>query len=497
MEIIGTNLTEKEQKNKKLMKLIMIMIVILLLISIGLGVTIYVLRAQAFKFYIDGKEIASKNITDDLFVFEQNNVYVSIRDIAPLIGYKYYNGGYKQYTEKTNQCYVESINEVCTFEKDSNKIYKNVPDSTDYEYFSLDIPVKRMNNKLYTTLEGIGVACNTTIGYDKQKNQITLYTLPYLVNYYTQNINTSALTNFNNQKALRYGLVVVQDRLNTDTSSSSAGVKYGIYSTQGEEIVGTKYAAMEFIESNQEFIVTTTEKTVGIVTADGSTKVRPQYDSLKQIDKNLNLYLVTSNGKQGVIEKNGKILIYPEYEKIGIDASLYPSNEIKNQYLLFDNAIPVKRDGKWGLYDKQGKIILPIEYKDFGSITGTSKDKTTNNLLVIPDIEGIVVAKEFSLADNKKITLYGIVNSLGKELVPFVLETVYSVTVDNKDTYTMVNNGNSLDVLEYIYTYVDVETLNQKEGENTNTTTNTITNTTTNSVTNVMTNQSMDTNILN
>ncbi|MFR0822929.1 MAG: WG repeat-containing protein [Clostridia bacterium] len=496
MEIIGTNLTEKEQKNKKLMKLIIILIVILLLISIGLGVTIYVLRAQAFKFFIDGKSVASKNITQDLFVFEDDNVYISIKDIAALVGYKYYNGGYKQYTEKTNQCYVESIDEVCTFEKDSDKVYKNVPDSTDYEYFTLDMPVKKINNKLYTTMEGLGIACNVTMGYDKQKNQMTVYTLPYLVNHYTQAMNTSALTNFNNQKALRYGLVVVQDRLNTDTSSSTTGIKYGIYSTDGEEIVGTKYADMEFIESNQEFIVTTTEKTVGIVTADGSTKVKPQYDSLKQIDKNLNLYLATSNGKQGVIEKNGKILIYPEYEKIGIDATLYPSNEIKNQYLLFDNAIPVKRDGKWGLYDKKGNIILPIEYKEFGSIAGTSKDKTTNNLLIIPDVEGIVVAKEFNLGDNKKVTLYGIVNSLGKELVPFALETVYSVTVDNKDTYTMVNNGNSLDVLDYIHTYVNIDKLNEEDNTdtNTNTTTN---NTTVNTITNTMTNQSMDTNILN
>ena len=122
MEIIGTNLTEKEQKNKKLMKLIIILIVILLLISIGLGVTIYVLRAQAFKFFIDGKSVASKNITQDLFVFEDDNVYISIKDIAALVGYKYYNGGYKQYTEKTNQCYVESVDEVCTFEKDSDKV---------------------------------------------------------------------------------------------------------------------------------------------------------------------------------------------------------------------------------------------------------------------------------------------------------------------------------------------------------------------------------------
>lgn len=486
MEIIGTNLAEKEQKNKKLMIIISIIIVILLFVSIGLGVTIYILKAQAFKFTIDGKSIANKNIADDLFVFEGDTMYISIRDIAPLIGYKYYNGGYKQYTEKTNQCYVENEDEVCTFERDSDKIYKNAPESTDYEYFNIDEPVKRINNKLYTTIEGLGVACNITMGYDKEANQVTVYTLSYLVDYYTNAITTSALTNFDNQKALRYGLVVVQNRENTDKSSSTTDIRYGIYSTEGEEIVGTKYTDIEFNESNQEFIVTTAEKTVGIITSDGSTKVNPRYDSLKQIDKDLNLYLITSGGKKGVIEKNGKILIYTEYDEIGIDASLYPSNEIKNPYLLYNNAIPVSLNGKWGLYNVKGELILPIEYTGFGTTNATSSNKTANNVLLIPEIKGIVAGKEFTMADNKKITLYGIVNSLGKEVVPYVLETVYSVTMDNKETYTMINNGNSFDVMEYVNNYVDIETLNEEDN---NTNTNSVTNTTN---TNTATNESVD-----
>ena len=96
MEIIGTNQDEKQKKNKKLMIIITVVIVILLLISIGLFGAIYYLKAQEFKFIIDGKTISSKSMSNDLFVYENDNIYVSLRDISELIDYKYYNGGYKQ-----------------------------------------------------------------------------------------------------------------------------------------------------------------------------------------------------------------------------------------------------------------------------------------------------------------------------------------------------------------------------------------------------------------
>lgn len=448
MEIIGTNISDKNQKNKKMMKIIIILIILLLIISISLGVAIYFLKLQQFKFVVDGSSIAK---SDGIFIINEDKVYVSIKDISSIIGYKYYNGGYKQYTEDPNKCYVQNDDEVCMFEKDSNKIYKTVPDEIDYEYFSLSEPIKNINGKLYTTLEGIEKACNLATQYNKEQNQITINTLPFLANYYTKNFKNSAVAkDFKNQKALLYGLMVVQDVENTENDGNNKNVNYGIYSTSGEEIVGTKYTDIEFIESTEEFIVKTSENKVGIITSKGETKVKPQYDNLKQIDKDLNLYLATNNGKQGVIEKNGKILIYLEYDKIGIDLTQFQNNDVKNSYLLYDNAIPVEQNGKWGMYDKKGNLILPIEYEGFGCIAGTSSDKTLNNLLVIPDIEGIVVSKKYELEKNRSVTMYGIVNSLGKELVPAGVETIYSVTTNGRDEYTMIYNGTPIDVIKYI-----------------------------------------------
>lgn len=477
MEIIGTNISDKNQKSKKVMKIITILIIILLIISISLGIAIYFLKLQQFKFVVDGKSISK---SDGIFIINEDKVYVSIKDISSVIGYKYYNGGYKQYTEDTNKCYVQSDNEVCMFEKDSNKIYKTVPDEIDYEYFSLNEPVKNINGKLYTTLEDIGKACNLATQYNKEQNRVTINTIQFLANYYTKNYDTSAVaTNFKNQKALLYGLMVVQDVKNTDKDINGKTINYGIYSTSGEEIVGTKYTDIEFIESTEEFIVKTSENKVGIITSKGETKVKPQYDKLKQIDKDLNLYLATNNDKQGVIEKNGKILIYLEYDKIGVDLTQFQNNDVKNPYLLYDNAIPVKQNEKWGLYDKKGNLILPIEYEGFGCISGTSSDKTLNNLLVIPDIEGIVVSKKYELEKNKTVTMYGIVNSLGKELVATGLETIYSVTNNGRDEYTMIYNGTSIDILEYARRYG----LNSQEN-NTNEIVNEVVDETKNSIVN-------------
>lgn len=492
MEIIGTNLSQEEQKSKKTMKMIAIILVILLIISIILGFTIFYLKEQQFKFTVDGKRISQ--IQNDLFIYEGDNIYVSIKDIADIIGYKYRNGGYKEYSEDTNKCYLENENEVCTFENNSNKIYKTPIKEVDYEYFETKTPIKKINGKLYATAETIKTACNLAFEHNKEENMVTIYTLNYLANYYTTNYKYSAVsTNFKNQKALLYGLMVVQDVDNTDTTKiNSKDTKYGIYSTSGKEIVGTKYTQIEFIESTQEFIVKTTENKVGIITADGETKVRPQYDELKQIDKDLNLYLATNNNKRGVIEKNGKILIYLEYDQIGVDRTQFPTNNIKNPYLLYNNAIPVKQNGKWGMYDKKGNLILPLEYDGIGCIAGSSTDKTLNNILVIPDIKGIVFSKTYETEKNKKLTLYGIVNSLGKEIVTTALETVYSVTNNGRDEYTMINNGKSYNIIEYVNKYVDLEKLNEEDKNNTTTNeimSNQISNVISNEMSNVIANQ--------
>jgi len=491
MQIIGTEIPESEKKSKKIIKIILIIIAILFIISIALICYIVYLKSMEFKFKVD--DVSVSNISEDLFVFEGDTVYVSIKDFAKILGYKTYNGGYKQYSEDTTKCYIENSNEVASFELGSNRIYKTPPESqTDYEYFTVQEPVKLINDKLYITPEGMSVACNAKIIYSKEKNSITVYSLSYLVQVYSQTYTNNAIKeNFKNQKALLYNMIVVS---NSENANSYGNFKYGVYSLDGQEIIGTKYDAIEFVESTQEFIVTTSDKKVGIITSKGETKVSPQYDELKQIDKDLNLYLATNNRKKGVIEKNGKILIYLEYDEIGVDTTNFSMNDIKNKYLLFDNCIPVKQNNKWGMYDKRGNLIVPIEYDSLGCIAGTSQDRTANNVLTIPEVEGIVICKELTLINNNKQKFYGIVNSLGKELIPIALETIYSVTQSGREEYTMVNNGINYNVIDYIRKLQN-EDKNTNSNESTN---NEKTNTTVNqnTLTNTVTNSDENSNII-
>lgn len=445
MNLLENDIKREDIKTKKIMKGITITIVLLLVISIGLFFTIYYLQGKELKFTVNNK---SAKISQDLFIFENDKLYISLKDISELIDYKYYNGGYKQYSEDASSCYLEGTEEVCTFEKDSNQVYKTPVKDIDYELFTINEPVRMINNKLYISSEGLGVACNLSISYTS--NKIQIYTLPYLTKTcISTNKNAAIADNFKNQKAILYNLLVVQNIANTEIDYNPNNVRYGITTLDGIEIVGNKYTKIEFIESTREFIVTTEENKVGIITETGETKVRPQYDALKQIDKDLNLYLATNNNKQGVLEKNGKILIYLEYDQIGIDTTEFANNSIKNPYLLFDNAIPVKQNGKWGLYDKKGSVILPIEYVGIGCI---ASNRNFNNVLIIPEAEGIVVSKEYELEPNKKTTYYGIVDAQGKPLVwPVALQTVYSVTTNGREEYTMLDkNGKAYDVMEYI-----------------------------------------------
>lgn len=444
---------EIEQKNKKtkmIITIIITLIILLIIISVALVYLIYNAQQNMLKLTIDGKSVSS--IPSDLFLFEDNELYISIKDFAKLAKYESFNGDYKQYSEDTTKCYIQNENEVASYSLNSNKIYKTLRTGNDYEYYDLEKPVKLQNNKLYVSAEGMKIGTNTAISYNQATKQITVYTLPYLTNYYSGKFANSAVAgdkaDFSNKKALLSDMIVVMNEEG----------KYGVRSLDNQEIIGTKYASIKFIESSKEFIVTTDEKKMGILLASGRTKIAPDYDEIKQIDKNLGLYLVTNNKKQGVINQNGNIVIYLEYDKIGIDPSQYTSNNIKNQYLLYDNCIPVQRNKKWGIYDKIGKILVPVEYDAIGCLTGTKSDKANNNTLLVPKYEGIVIGKEDK---------YGIVTSLGRLLLPVAVESIYSITNAGEETFYMLYQGQNFDLIDYIDSQLKTSQPNQDNNTNT------------------------------
>lgn len=443
MNLIGDEMqTEKQRKTKRTMMIIIIALVILLVIAIILVVAIYNYQTKVLKLRVDNQ---NQNISNGLFIFEGEDVYVPIRDFASYVGYSSYNGDYKQYVEDTTKCYVQSTNEVASFSLNSNKIYKTILDGqNDYEYFTIDKPVKMINGKLCTTLEGLRVAFNLSISYDRDRNTIQVSTLPYLVQYYTTRFQDPSISDsnaaFSNKKALLYGMVVLRNESN----------KYGVYTLDGNEIIGAKYDNIKFIESSMEFIVTTEERKMGILSYDSTTKIQPQYDEIKQLDKDSNLYLVKNDGKQGIVNNRGEIVLYLEYDQIGVDANRFAGNDIKNQYLLYNNCIPVKKDQKWGIYDIHGRELVKIQYDDLGCSRSSGSNGSTNSILLIPEYEGIVL---------KQNEMYGIVSSNGKEILPAVLESVYSVTSAGQQVYYMIYNNQVINLLDYLDKYVKKEEL--------------------------------------
>ncbi len=472
-DLIGNNYEQSNEqlKAKKWMKIIGIILIILFFICIGLIAFMYYWKSTQLKITIDGK--ANSNL-EEILLIQNGQIYVPIRTFAQFVGYDSYSGDYKQYAEDNTKCYVQCANEIASFTMNSDKIYKLLTNGNDYEYFIINEPVKMVNGVLYTTKEGAEKAFNIVFDYNQEQNKITIYTLPYLVTQYSAQFKDSAIAgdgqNFSNQKALLDNRLIVRNTENY----------YGVSDLSGNEILGTKYTSIKYVESTREFIVTTAEGKMGIMSYDATTKISPDYDQIKQIDKDTGLYLVTNNNKHGVINSTGSIIVYLEYDQIGIDSNRFNSNNIKNQYLLYDNCIPVKKGDLWGIFDKNGRQILPIEYEDLGCSAGagSSTTQTANNILLLPEYKGIVV---------KKDNLYGMKDFEGKDLLPIALKTIYSTISAGEETYYMIYNEQVMNVITYIQTYVKPSTnqpstnqpSNNQNTNNTNSATNEINNSTT------------------
>jgi len=429
---------KQNKKGNKATTIILIFIVLIILAIIGLLIFMVSIQGMGLKVHIDG---SLTTLSKDTIVIDEENdrVYVAIKDIAPSLGYDAHNGEYKLFSEDTNKCWVETKDETASFFLNSNKISKVVPDQTeDYEDYTIQEPVIEMNGKLYVTTEGAEIAFNSNFDYDKQTNTIRISTLPYLLEYYDmvmKRYGYSISSDFDNQKAVRYGLFIVR---------KSNGL-LGVVDSQNQEVISSKYTSMQFNENMQEFFVKSTTGKVGIVTADAEIKIDLLYDDIQMLDKESGLYVVRSNNKYGVIDNTGNTIIHLEYDKIGVDSDKFPTNNISNKYLLFDNAIAVYKERKWGFFDKTGKLIIPVEYDELGFSSGRVNNKVVNTLLIVPSYKAIILGKKID-----KQVQYGIYNYLGNEIVPTVLTSAYSVTSSGVNTYYMIHNGQERNIEEYI-----------------------------------------------
>ena len=372
-----------------------------------------------------------------------NVAIVNIKDIAKYLGYSAHDGEYKLYTQDMNKCYVDTKEETASFFLNSNKIAKVVPNqSSDYEYFTIEEPVTRKNEQLYTTIEGIQIGFNVSISYKEQNHQLEIYTLSYLVPYYDTIMKQYGYTgvdqSFKNQKAILQNLFVVQKNN-----------LYGIVTDKNEEVVSLKYKAMEFNEGQKEFYVTNTLGEKGIITSEANTKIDLRYEDITLVDKENQFYLVKSNNKYGILDGSGKTIIHSEYDKIGIDPTQFNknivNNRIENQYVLLKNIIPVYKNKKWGIFDKTGKLILPMEFDLLGYINSDSNNPNVDNLFLLPEYKVIILGKEID-----RVKKYGIYDYQGNEILGLILDKAYSITNNGQTKYYMESNGRTYDMEQYL-----------------------------------------------
>ena len=432
MNLIEESFQTKEEKKKKMTtKIILGAIIVVVLIIVGIVSYLLYVQSTTLKLTLDGQ--ANEKLKQLLVFEDDGTIYVPIKEVASYLGYESFNGEYSDKSESQSKCYVQSENEVANFTLGSNTIYKLdlTQNNSNYEYVHIKNPVKAINGVLYTTTEGIQEAFNVSFTYDQDKNRITVYTLPYLVQFYTPyalDYGYAEISEvFANQKAILDDMLVV--------SNDKA---MGVIDTDGKSLLEAKYNNITYIPSVGDFLVET-NKQVGVLSKNGQTKVDIIYNSITLMDSDAGLYVASRDNRYGVIDTNGVIKIYIENDQVGIDISRFTQNNIKSKYLLSDNLIPVKKGDYWGLFDTNGNQVVNFEYDSFGYIASNSRD--AYSLLVIPDYNCIVAGR-----DDK----YTLLNSSGEMLFGLVADDIYMTISGGEKHYYISVNDNIIDAEEYL-----------------------------------------------
>ena len=432
MNLIEESFQNKQENKKKTAVRIVLVAIILLVISI-IGISAYLIYNETtdLKLFLNGQ--TNNELEKILVIEEDGTIYAPIKDIAKYFGYESYNGEYKEKSEETNKCYIKNESEVANFALGSEKIYKlDLTNKTEnYEYLYAKNPVKAINGKLYATSEMLEKAFNISFKYDQNKNRITILTMPYLIQVYSNRILDYGYNQisdvFANQKTVLQDMLVV---LKGETNP-----QYGVIDVQGNVILEAKYDNITYLPNIGDFLVQTNGK-VGIMSKTSSntvqTKIQIMYDSIELMDSDIGLYVVKRDNKVGVLDLNGNTKIYIENDEVGMEISNFTANNIKSKYLLVGNLIPVRKGKLWGLYDKNGNQVVDFKYDSFGYVATTNKDAL--NLLVIPDYDVLVACKD------KKYTL---LNSVGKELfaAPIADDIYMTINEGKRHYYIMVNNS--------------------------------------------------------
>lgn len=423
-----------------------------------------------------------------ILVTPEGNTYFCIETISSLAGYKYNKGAYGALDESTDSCYIDDGGEYVTFSSKSNIISKNLKNDKKYdaelklkstnnsssssttnpdqelleeELITLDNPViKFADGKLYASYEAIMQGLNMNILLEE--NNFRFYTLEQLVDTYSSFLSSNGyeLTpNFRNRRALNKGLAV-----------AGQNEKYGVLKVSGnsyEEVISVKYDTVEYVQSIDEFIISSSSNYGMIAPGSETPTIALKYDSISLLDAQEKLYIVETDEKFGVVNTKGDVIVPTEYDQIGLDSvSEYKGQNITNKYLIAGECIPVKRNGLYGLFSKDGYTLAKTIYSSFGCLEPSKliQDTSAMPTVLVPltdDINCIV----FSMKNNAGSNTYGMMTTDGSVVLQAYYTAIYYMTTNGKTTYyfNKLNNDELLTLDELVNTRPALKNLLQNK----------------------------------
>lgn len=433
MELFDEDIVKNKNKNEKIgTRIILAIIILLVILCVVIVFLIMYLKNSIITVTIDGNENSKIR---DMLVFEEdnNNVYIPIRKFANILGYESYNGEYLNPSEDVTKCYVQSEDEVINIALNSNIIEKKELSSNSFlEKIELEESINEIDGELYTNIDGAKKIFNLNFDYNEENKKITIYTLQYLVDYYN-----SKLPNYGYEK-LKEDFKSQKAILNEILIAINSNKNYGVVKTStGETILEPKYDDIEYLESTNEFLVTSGGKK-GIISYDKKIIIDIEYEKIEEINENL--YMVTKNSNIGILNKLGKTIIYPKYDYIGIENNQFKESQSQDDYIILDELIPIKEDSKWAIFKIDGTQVTDFVYDDLGCIISGDKEKES-----ILFIEGYDV---FITQINKK---YYLVTKDGENAIDYGFDSIYKIDNEGKEEYYMTyNNGKTVNVVTWL-----------------------------------------------
>lgn len=361
MDLLQENQKRKKNKKTPAQKVVLSLLIISIILCFIVGAAMFYTSLQGekkpYSITISGQLVNLNKL--NVMTSENGKMYISLHELSDQLGYNYFNGEFRIPGEGGNKGYINNNKNIIQFFTDSKTIYKTTENSkTDYEYYNLENPILEYEDNIYIAVNDIAVALNLIVSYSEVANQTSIETPEKWVQNYEKKFKEQGNIILSNEpenlRAMSYGYLVI----NKDN-------KYGVISLHtGEEIIGNKYASIVFCEYKNNFIVSNTTNKYGVITKSGIAEIDLQYDSFEILNYDPLLYQVERLGKFGVITEKGNLIDKIEYSVIG-----YPENKSKEiKYSLIvpnlneniPQSIIVCKDKKYGLIELEtGREIIP------------------------------------------------------------------------------------------------------------------------------------------